>query len=58
MIHDKVYPDRSEIDLNDATIRIKNCISVESYDEKTEEIITFWKILNFQTNKDIKSKFW
>ena len=37
MIYNKVYSDRSELDLSDATIRIQILISVESYDEKTAE---------------------
>ena len=36
---------------------LKKFISVESYDEKTVEIITFGKAHSFQTIKDIKSKF-
>ena len=37
LIYIKVYSDRSELDLSDATIRIQILISVESYDEKTVE---------------------
>ena len=32
-----VYSDGSELELSDETIRIKNIISVESYDGKTAE---------------------
>ena len=32
-------------------------IPVESYDEKTDEIITFGNMHSFQTKEDIKSKF-
>ena len=32
-----VYSDRSDLDLSDEMIRIKNSFSVESYDEKTAE---------------------
>ena len=36
-MHNKVYSDRSQLDISDETIRIQNSISVESYDEKTAE---------------------
>ena len=35
----------------------KNFISVESYDEKNDEIITFGKAHSFQAIEDIESKF-
>ena len=38
LISNKVYSDRSELDLSDKTIRIQNFHSVKSYDEKTAEI--------------------
>ena len=49
--YNKVYSDRSELDL------FKISISVECYDEKTDEITTLRNRNSFQTIKDIKSKF-
>ena len=37
LIYNKVYSDRSELDLSNETIRIQKKISVESFDEKTAE---------------------
>ena len=34
----RVYSDRSELELSDGTIRFQISVSVESYDEKTAEI--------------------
>ena len=36
-MYNKVYSDRSELDLSDGTIRIQIFFSVKSYDEKTAE---------------------
>ena len=56
-IINKVYSDRSEIDISDTTIRIQNFRFSRKLLWKTDEITTFGKAHTFQTIKDIESKF-
>jgi len=60
-ISNRVYSDRSELDLPDDTIKIQNFPLVESYDEKNcwklPKLLRCRKAPTFKTFKDIDPKF-